>query len=1274
MALNASPRKVVPLATGEEPRPRGASPAPSATKRVFFCGIVVEGSEGGRRLPDDIQDLVLSFGSTVTSNNLSDMLPSSNEQPPSGHDQVTQRKRALTDTSALQSVINELVSSEQSYVRRLKLLKSEYADPLRNFARSKDTAIIPAYEAKTLFGNIDNLIPVNEAFLTDLEKMSAPNGPRAIGGVGDVTLKHFKELRGFELYKQYYSKREDAQHIFEREVAKRSSRFAAYIDHIKYAAPDVKNRIGLRELLMEPVQRIPRYTLLFRNMLKYMAPDDPQRAKLTEADEIASKIALAEADEQTKRAAIFYCLSATIDGFPPDLFSNSRRFIDCIDVEDIITDGTSSSTTATSTSAPSLHCSLFLFDDKLMIVKRPGNGEKGGRMLSGLNDLDKLTKGGGIPSGKKKSGMSCKGVVDITDVVATDVGGADIHLYLENPPMDQTERWSGRSFRSLAVVHPPSPINYDPIATENDKQRFLEKLWLAQAVYRARAGQSVVLRAEEQEVESRYGRLTTARTYYNVYQRTAFLQEPRKTKVVVHVDPLGTADPIPFGIGGPPFVRIKIQPLAGGLCGYSVSSSDPAEENEEAIVQTERVPLRVIQTIHQFGLFQFRTGKNSLPPTPTARSKVAKFGLDALSRNIFSSRPASAMGDFFGGSISGHRRTKSTISRSSMHTQSTSTGDGSTMKFSQRSGSTHTAATSVMDESLRSTKSSRSKKSAKRTKSPGEYVSEPEPMRSISRSSSRSQSTSGGWDTEPSDAEDDDNTIMEQPTDPDSSDFDLARQLALARRNSKNQHSKPLPPLNIEQLSVGSIYEEEYSQQTLRPGSIYSNSARPTTPVQQASQHSRSRSTSRHSMDRRPLGPRSPSPLPPLRSPFSSTSSLNLLSMDDDPAREATPPPITPPPSAPSILETPTPTRDRFAHSGIPRSKRQSFFPTAADMTPRAYTNNTIPGSIEPLSIKKKTSLRSSAGGSPTSRKTYVRNSPLSRNSVRITSPQRFGSQSRKHKFPSSVVTHVSDTAEEVIRLSESTKEDVESSRRTVKRIKLELDGFRASASTQDPELCSRSPSPDKALRPALLASTSAPKTKAAQDRMEEMRLLISKRNHIEGLTPRKARSAAFEPGRSMNISPIAPNADGLVRSVDILVAEADGDLARAISYQDQLQEGVKELVAEFRVKMADLERSRLELQNCRRQCEVVKSLLADATAEKEVMYEAFNEELDGMYNDLKLPDDEAWAAMAYDLRRAKEARNAFSKENSQLRRQLAEMELQREEWATLLRSHGLIS
>jgi protein ECT2 len=178
---------------------------------------------------------------------------------------------------------------------------------------------------------------------------------------------------------------------------------------------------------MDPVQRIPRYTLLFRLMIKEMAPGDPQRAKLIKVDEIASKIAQAETDDQTKRAAIMYCLGLTVEGFPPGLISNSRRFIDCIDVDDVDT-SSSSGVSSANASPGTLHCTLFLFDDKLVIAKRPGNGDRPGRVLAGLDELEKLTKAGALPQGMKKSGMTCKGVVEITDIVATDVGGAGARL------------------------------------------------------------------------------------------------------------------------------------------------------------------------------------------------------------------------------------------------------------------------------------------------------------------------------------------------------------------------------------------------------------------------------------------------------------------------------------------------------------------------------------------------------------------------------------------------------------------------------------------------------------------------------------------------------------------------------------------------------------------------------------------------------------------------------------------------------------------------------
>lgn len=177
-----------------------------------------------------------------------------------------------------------------------------------------------------------------------------------------------------------------------------------------------------------------------------------------------------------------------------------------------------------------------------------------------------------------------------------------------------------------------------------------------------------------------------------------------------------------------------------------------------------------------------------------------------------------------------------------------------------------------------------------------------------------------------------------------------------------------------------------------------------------------------HSVDRRPLGPRSPSPLPPL-SP-GTQSYHDLPSMDEDLAESTTSHQhLTSSSSSHYLPQTP----------GIKRSNRQPLFPAGnnANSTPKSTVSNAIPIAtpIEPLSIKKKTSLRNSAlpTNSPTPvKKTYTRHSPLSRTLHRVVSPRRVSPQVRKHKPGSSVSnTHKNDNFEQLEQLAVSTKEDV---------------------------------------------------------------------------------------------------------------------------------------------------------------------------------------------------------------------------------------------------------
>jgi hypothetical protein len=200
-----------------------------------------------------------------------------------------------------------------------------------------------------------------------------------------------------------------------------------------------------------------------------------------------------------------------------------------------------------------------------------------------------------------------------------------------------------------------------------------------------------------------------------------------------------------------------------------------------------------------------------------------------------------------------------------------------------------------------------------------------------------------------------------------------------------------------------------------------STTPRPASPVKLVdSPPQTSRPVSRHSSERRPFGPRSPSPLPPTTPKV--RSSTDLPSIDADNALEPSTPPRDP---------LATPSRHAGPSSAIPRSKRQPLFPAGnTEVTPRLATNGTISTSnIEPLSIKKKAPARMSATsvGSPLpTRKFYARNSPLNRNSPHIVSPRRVSPQVRRPKLSTPTQgSYNSERIKQMQQLAVSTKDDV---------------------------------------------------------------------------------------------------------------------------------------------------------------------------------------------------------------------------------------------------------
>jgi len=60
MVLSTSPRKAVPLASGDDWEQAGPSKVASITRRVFFCGVVVE-SEGGNDISEGPSNMLIQW-------------------------------------------------------------------------------------------------------------------------------------------------------------------------------------------------------------------------------------------------------------------------------------------------------------------------------------------------------------------------------------------------------------------------------------------------------------------------------------------------------------------------------------------------------------------------------------------------------------------------------------------------------------------------------------------------------------------------------------------------------------------------------------------------------------------------------------------------------------------------------------------------------------------------------------------------------------------------------------------------------------------------------------------------------------------------------------------------------------------------------------------------------------------------------------------------------------------------------------------------------------
>ena len=153
--------------------------------------------------------------------------------------------------------------------------KQVFIDPLK-LAIEKHKSIISQEQLTKLFSNIETLATVNSELHSHLNEVIHINWNenQSIGRV-------FLDMAPFlKCYTQYCNFFEESNQTY-AQLSETNTKFKKFLKKT-LKAPECKN-LGLDSFLIMPVQRIPRYILLLKDLLKHTPPSHVDYLVLTQS-------------------------------------------------------------------------------------------------------------------------------------------------------------------------------------------------------------------------------------------------------------------------------------------------------------------------------------------------------------------------------------------------------------------------------------------------------------------------------------------------------------------------------------------------------------------------------------------------------------------------------------------------------------------------------------------------------------------------------------------------------------------------------------------------------------------------------------------------------------------------------------------------------------------------------------------------------------------------------------------------------------------------------
>lgn len=160
--------------------------------------------------------------------------------------------------STCERVVAEVLSTERLYIKSLQSLQSQYLRPLQTSSLQSELGVKPI-QIQTIFSNLDGIVGFHQILLEELDSSVAKATPtNQVDAVAQIFLKFCDFMK---MYTSYINNYEKSLHALT--LLGENKKWSKFLQETRSKS---KDGMDLMSLLIMPIQRLPRYELLLKEL------------------------------------------------------------------------------------------------------------------------------------------------------------------------------------------------------------------------------------------------------------------------------------------------------------------------------------------------------------------------------------------------------------------------------------------------------------------------------------------------------------------------------------------------------------------------------------------------------------------------------------------------------------------------------------------------------------------------------------------------------------------------------------------------------------------------------------------------------------------------------------------------------------------------------------------------------------------------------------------------------------------------------------------------